>query len=435
MLEFQESKIDAFNQAGQTPEIVEGEIEFQNVQFTFPTRKEVPVLNDISIKIPSEKTVALVGASGCGKSTIIQLLQRLYDPQQGKILLDGRDIRTLNVAWLRTHVGTVSQEPVLFTGSIEENIKFGKMDASDDEVIAAAKMANAHDFIMELPENYKTTSSDKLSGGQKQRDNTSERIVQDALEKAKLGRTTIIIAHRLSTIRNVDLIITLANGRVVQYGTHNELMQEKGLYYELVTAQQQSEIDKKDEDNDDEIDPAEEERMIRRASIYHRQKSIVSLASIHDEDNDNELFGDTGKKSTFFHRPFLLKILRFNAAEWYYIVIGATVSLIYGGILPAFALIFAQIVKLFAEPNLHRQEHDALIYTILIFFMGCVGTVCLFVSSIMFAKSGEELTMRMRKLTFSAILRQEIGWFDIDVNSVGALVTRLQSDASALKAC
>ncbi|CAF1399450.1 unnamed protein product, partial [Didymodactylos carnosus] len=99
MLEFQESKIDAFNQAGQTPEIVEGEIEFQNVQFTFPTRKEVPVLNDISIKIPSEKTVALVGASGCGKSTIIQLLQRLYDPQQGKILLDGRDIRTLNVAW------------------------------------------------------------------------------------------------------------------------------------------------------------------------------------------------------------------------------------------------------------------------------------------------------------------------------------------------
>ncbi|CAF4590046.1 unnamed protein product, partial [Didymodactylos carnosus] len=129
------------------------------------------------------------------------------------------------------------------------------MDASDDEVIAAAKMANAHDFIMELPENYKTTSSDKLSGGQKQRDNTSERIVQDALEKAKLGRTTIIIAHRLSTIRNVDLIITLANGRVVQYGTHNELMQEKGLYYELVTAQQQSEIDKKDEDNDDEIDP------------------------------------------------------------------------------------------------------------------------------------------------------------------------------------
>ncbi|CAF0984993.1 unnamed protein product [Didymodactylos carnosus] len=121
------------------------------------------------MKIPSTTTVALVGASGCGKSTIIQLLQSFYDPEHGKILLDGRDIRTLKVAWLQSHVGIVSQEPALFTGSIEENIRFGKMDASHNEGITAAKMANALDFIMKLPENHKTTSSGQLSGGQQQR--------------------------------------------------------------------------------------------------------------------------------------------------------------------------------------------------------------------------------------------------------------------------
>lgn len=264
-----QTKIDSSSEEGDRPSTITGDIEFDNVTFTYPARKETSILNNLSLKVPSGKTVALVGASGCGKSTAIQLIQRFYDPDQGRILLDGKDIKTLNVTWLRSHIGIVSQEPVLFTGSIEENIRFGKRDATDEEVENAAKMANAHQFIMDLPDKYKTSSGDKLSGGQKQRvaiaralvsnpkillldeatsalDNTSERIVQDALDRAKQGRTTIVIAHRLSTIRNADLIIGFERGHVVEYGTHEELIQQKGLYYELVTAQTQKEKEKEE---------------------------------------------------------------------------------------------------------------------------------------------------------------------------------------------
>ncbi|CAF5151127.1 unnamed protein product, partial [Rotaria magnacalcarata] len=164
-----QSKIDVFDNVGEIPSKFTGDIEFKNVHFTFPSRQEAPILNGFNVKIPSGKTLALCGPSGCGKSTAIQLIQRFYDPEQGQITLDGHEIRSVNLRWLRSNIGIVSQEPVLFFGTIEDNIRYGKLDATDEEVIAAAKMANAHDFIMQLPHNYKTSSGDKLSGGQKQR--------------------------------------------------------------------------------------------------------------------------------------------------------------------------------------------------------------------------------------------------------------------------
>ncbi|CAF0788245.1 unnamed protein product [Adineta ricciae] len=455
------TKIDASNDEGEKPHTIIGDIEFKDVIFTYPSRPEAPILNKLSLTIPSGKTVALVGASGCGKSTTIQLIQRFYDPDEGQVLLDGRNITTLNVAWLRSHIGIVSQEPVLFTGSIEENIRFGKPDATDDEVQYAAKMANAHDFIMELPENYKTSSGDKLSGGQKQRvaiaralisnpkillldeatsalDNTSERVVQDALDRAKEGRTTIVIAHRLSTIRNADLIVGFEKGRVAEYGTHDDLMEKRGLYYELVTAQTEKEKEKEDNpDSDNEDDEAEKE-FVRQKSAKRSisKQSSISVNDLEDDDDDIDdavESADPSKKKKRFRTPFIFKILKFNAPEWPWIVLGVISSLLYGAMQPLFALFFAQIYSLFAEPSLDEQKRLTSMYAGLIFLIGFVGGTAQFCESYAFSKSGEALTKRMRILTFSAMLRQEMGYFDMESNSVGALVTRLSSDAAALK--
>ena len=217
--------------------------------------------NGYSLEIAAGTTVALVGASGSGKSTAIQLMERFYDPDSGVVTLDGVDLRELNVRWLRQQIGLVGQEPVLFSGTIVENIMMGKDGATRDEAIAAAKMANAHNFIESFESGYDTDvggSGDQLSGGQKQRiaiaraiikdppillldeatsalDNESERVVQAALDDlmTQHKRTTIVIAHRLTTIRGADKIVVLSKGAVVEQGTHDELMAMKGFYVGL----------------------------------------------------------------------------------------------------------------------------------------------------------------------------------------------------------
>ncbi|ELU15263.1 hypothetical protein CAPTEDRAFT_186799 [Capitella teleta] len=209
------------------------------------------------------QTVALVGSSGCGKSTTVQMIQRFYDPEEGGVLIDGIDVRKLNIGWLRSNMGVVSQEPVLFGTTIKENIRYGREGVTDDEIINATKHANAYDFIMKLPKQLETLVGERgaqLSGGQKQRiaiaralvrdpkillldeatsalDTESESTVQSALDKARMGRTTIVVAHRLSTIRNADLIYGVKDGVVQESGSHDELMEKQGIYYQLVTNQ------------------------------------------------------------------------------------------------------------------------------------------------------------------------------------------------------
>ncbi|XP_028988227.1 mitochondrial potassium channel ATP-binding subunit [Betta splendens] len=241
-----------------------GRVDFIDISFSYPTRPGQQVLTKFNLTLPPCMTVAIVGESGGGKSTVASLLERFYDPTGGVIKLDGLDIRTLDPSWLRGQViGFINQEPVLFGSSIMENIRFGKPEATDAEVINAAKQANAHRFITGFPDGYSTVVGERgvtLSGGQKQRiaiaraliknpsilvldeatsalDAESERVVQEALDRATRGRTVLIIAHRLSTIQGADLICVMSNGRIVEAGTHLELLSKGGLYADLIQRQ------------------------------------------------------------------------------------------------------------------------------------------------------------------------------------------------------
>jgi ATP-binding cassette subfamily B protein len=242
---------------------VQGRVEFQEVRFAYPTRQDMPVLQGIDLKLAPGEVVAIVGPSGAGKSTIAGLLARMYDPQGGRVLLDGKPLSSLDPEWLRQQIGTVAQEPMLFASSIADNIRYGRTDATDAEVEAAARAANAHEFISRFPEGYRTLVGERgvqLSGGQKQRiaiaravlkdprllvldeatsalDAESEHLVQEALERLMKGRTTLIIAHRLSTVIGADRVLVLEGGKVVQSGNHAALMGQDGLYRRLVERQ------------------------------------------------------------------------------------------------------------------------------------------------------------------------------------------------------
>lgn len=233
--------------------------------FAYPSRPDLRVCDNYQLSVKAGETVALVGPSGGGKSTAISLLLRFYDPDQGSVKLDGVDIKDLNVRFLRDHIGYVGQEPVLFAGSVQDNIRSGKPDATLEEVIEAAKAANAHDFIATFPDGYNTKVGQKgvqLSGGQKQRiaiaraiiknpaillldeatsalDNDSEKVVQAALDNLQIlkKRTTFVVAHRLSTIRNADKIAVVKAGHIIELGSHDELIAMNGMYAELVTLQ------------------------------------------------------------------------------------------------------------------------------------------------------------------------------------------------------
>ena len=234
---------------------VKGHVCYEDVSFHY-SDDETTVLSHVSIDIPAGRSVALVGPSGGGKTTICSLLPRFYDVTDGRITIDGHDVRTLTLKSLRSRIGVVQQDVYLFSGSIRDNIAYGKPDASEDEIIAAAKRANIHDFIMELPDQYDTFVGERgarLSGGQKQRisiarvflknppilildeatsalDNESERWIQHSLEELSRNRTTITIAHRLSTIKNADEIIVLTENGIAERGTHETLLDKNGIY-------------------------------------------------------------------------------------------------------------------------------------------------------------------------------------------------------------
>ncbi|CAF3789236.1 unnamed protein product [Rotaria sp. Silwood1] len=298
---------------------INGDIQFDNVNFAYPARSDVLVLRNLTLTARAGETTALVGSNGSGKSTCISLLLRFYEPLSGRIILNDRSITDYDLTSFRQKIGIVSQEPILFATSIYENIRFGKENATRTEIEEAAHQANAHDFIMQLPNKYDTVVGERgvqLSGGEKQRialaralvkqptlllldeatsalDNTTEKIVQEALDQACKGRTTIVIAHRLTAVQNAHRIYVLDNGCVIEQGTHETLMSQEGSRYREIMRAQQRE---KTENDIDEITSTiqMEDDDQKQISEHFRHSSHSKL----DDENKYTAFAVSGSKLT-----------------------------------------------------------------------------------------------------------------------------------------
>uniref|UniRef100_A0AAQ4QN81 Bile salt export pump n=1 Tax=Gasterosteus aculeatus aculeatus TaxID=481459 RepID=A0AAQ4QN81_GASAC len=453
-----EPEIDCLSEAGYKLDRVKGDIEFHNVTFHYPSRPEVKILDGLSVPVKSGETTAFVGPSGAGKSTAIQLFQRFYDPKEGMVTLDGHDIRGLNIQWLRSLIGIVEQEPVLFATTIAENIRYGRPGVPMEDVIGAAKQANAYNFIMDLPQKFDTLVGEgggQMSGGQKQRiaiaralvrnprillldmatsalDNESEATVQEALDKVRLGRTTISIAHRLSTIKNADVIVGFERGRAVECGKHDELLERKGVYFTLVTLQSQG--DKALNQKLSNLIPGSSVPMVGELGPRAYSVSRADKSTVRNSISGSKTITDAVPEEE--EEPVepapVTRILKYNTPEWPYMLFGSLGAAINGGVNPVYSLLFSQILTFsITDSEAQRKEIDS----ICLFFV-MIGVVSFFTQMLQayaFSKSGELLTRRLRRIGFHAMLGQEIGWFDDHRNSPGALTTRLATDASQVQ--
>ncbi|XP_049583781.1 bile salt export pump isoform X2 [Syngnathus scovelli] len=476
-----ESEINCMSDEGHKLDRVKGDIEFHNVTFHYPSRPEVMILNKLSVQVKADETTAFVGPSGSGKSTAVQLIQRFYDPKEGTVTLDGHDIRSLNIKWLRSLIGIVEQEPVLFATTIADNIRFGKPGVPMEEVIRAAKEANAYNFIMDLPQKFDTLVGEgggQMSGGQKQRiaiaralirnpkillldmatsalDNESEAVVQKALDKVRVGRTTISIAHRLSTIRKADVIVGFERGRAVEKGTHGELLKKEGVYFTLVTLQNHG---VSDATNVAAGKVAAEEiletktrtfsrgscRMSKRSSLRLRSHSNLSsdfgpdtvstsLRILSSQTITPDLPEYEDEEDEHLEPAPISRILKYNQSEWPYMLLGSLGAAINGSVNPIYALLFSEILGTFALADVNEQKRQINGICILFCIVAVTSIFSQYLQGYAFAKSGELLTRRLRKLGFQAMLRQDIGWYDDFRNSPGALTTRLATDASMVQ--
>nr|XP_043613654.1 putative multidrug resistance protein [Erigeron canadensis] len=472
--------IDSEKVKGKTIPSVRGDIEFRGVDFSYPSRPDTPVLQGLNLRVKAGKTIGLVGGSGSGKSTIISLLERFYDPIRGDIFLDGHRIKSLQLKWLRSQMGLVNQEPVLFATSIKENILFGKEGVSNELVELAAKKANAHDFIVNLTDAYDTQVGQfgiQLSGGQKQRiaiarallkepkillldeatsalDSESERVVQEALDQASVGRTTIIVAHRLTTIRKADKIVVLQSGKVIESGSHDDLMQrnngEGGAYYQMVQLQQSA---TQNETPNSPYTPTSQKHpnyhrdynrqtprspISARSSLHNSPMSpfspVVSISMAHSvqmysyEESDDETFD-----MMLSPNPSQWRLLQMNAPEWKRAILGCLGAGGFGAISPIHAYCLGSVVAVYFLPDKAKIKSETAFYCIV--FVG-LGILC-FITNLLqhhnFAVMGERLTKRVREKMLENVLTFEIGWFDRDENTSAAVCARLATEASLIR--
>lgn len=441
------------------------EIVLKHVCFHYPTRPESEIFRGLNLSVKRGETLALVGPSGQGKSTVMQLIERYYDPTAGTIEFEGRDIKELNIQYYRDQISLVSQEPILFNDSITANIKYGKPDATDEEVYEAAKKANAHNFITSFPEGYNTQlgeTSLAVSGGQKQRiaiaraiikqprvllldeatsalDTASERVVQEALDRLMQDQncTTIVIAHRLSTIINADRIAYISDGKVREIGTHDELMAKPGGKYKRLQELQNMGTARPDVDEGMKASTATE-----KSSMMSGKSASVPLDEDKEEDKNKE-------------KKVAAKARLLAKDDYGYFAIG-TIGAIFAGLMfPGWGIIFAYMIEYLYYPVLPCDE-DAGIdpiyphtscdeyitfvtdemknmsYMLTYGWLGVIAAVM--IGDILvyygFGTASERMNKRVRDSAFTSLMRQECAFFDF--HTVGSLTSQLSDDAAMI---
>ncbi|KDN65087.1 putative ABC transporter [Colletotrichum sublineola] len=455
------SEIDAFETSGEQPTETVGVVDLENIIFEYPTRPGVTVLNNYSLHVPAGKVTALVGTSGSGKSTIIGLIERWYNPKSGIIKLDGVPIEKLNLNWLRKNVRLVQQEPVLFQGTVFDNIANGLVgtpweNAPREEqlrrVQEAAKVAFAHDFVSQLPEGYETMIGERgglLSGGQKQRvaiarsivsepkvllldeatsalDPHAEGIVQQALDKASEGRTTIVIAHKLATIRKADNIVVMSKGTIIEQGTHDGLLQQDGAYTRLVRAQN---LNVSEEGS---ITETEEEG--ETASKGHieltKTMSRYQTADQRRMDTQRERDNYDHHKQKGLVSVVIRMVRETPELKWAYIwsTIGVVLSV---GAFPGQALIIANLVDVFTLTG-SEMITKGNFYSLMFFVLALGVFVSYFIMGFTTNVIAQGLNHKLRKQCLNNFLRKDLQFFDRKENNTGALTSKLDSNPQSI---
>ncbi|KAM7464194.1 hypothetical protein LguiA_032315 [Lonicera macranthoides] len=463
--------VDRNSESGLELDSVSGQLELRNVEFSYPSRPDVQILNNFSLSVPSGKTIALVGSSGSGKSTVVSLIERFYDPASGQVLLDGHDIKALKLRWLRQQIGLVSQEPALFATTIKENILLGRPEATLDEIEEAAQVANAHSFIIKLPDGYDTQVGERglqLSGGQKQRiaiaramlknpaillldeatsalDSESEKLVQEALDRFMIGRTTLVIAHRLSTIRKADLVAVLQQGSVSEIGTHDELFAkgDSGIYAKLIRMQEVAHETALNNARKSSARPSSARNsvsspIITRNSSYGRSPYSRRLSDFSTSDFSLSM---DATYPNYRHEklPFkeqassFWRLAKMNSPEWAYALVGSIGSIVCGTLSAFFAYVLSAVLSVY-----YNQDHAYMIreigkYCYLLIGVSSAALIFNTLQHFFWDVVGENLTKRVREKMLAAVLKNEIAWFDQEENESSRVAARLAVDANNVR--
>ncbi|XP_065859873.1 ABC transporter B family member 11-like isoform X1 [Euphorbia lathyris] len=449
-------EIDAYDPKGKILDEIRGDIELKDVHFSYPARPDEQIFSGFFLSIPSGITAALVGQSGSGKSTVISLIERFYDPQAGEVLIDGINLKEFQLKWIREKIGLVSQEPVLFTGSIRDNIAYGKGEATTEDIRAAADLANAAKFIDKLPQGLDTMVGEhgiQLSGGQKQRiaiarailkdprillldeatsalDAESEKVVQDALNRVMVNRTTVIVAHRLSTIKNADMVAVIHRGKIVEKGSHSELLSDPdGAYSQLIRLQEVTQDPKHDADKLM-VSEISLESISQRSSEFGDENSTNhSYTCSKTLQEETQVSPD---KNQTLEVP-LRRLVYLNKPEIPVLIAGSIVAGISGLIIPIYGILISRVVKSFYEPPSELRK-DSKFWAIMVMVLGIVSLLASPAQIYLFAVAGSKLIQRIRSMCFEKVVHMEVGWFDEPENSSGAIGSRLSADATLVRA-